>query len=174
MALPRYPVRSTPDSGDAPNLQLAFWRRCIAEFEGLRDLASSDGGYPARAFAERAAIAVVLAGTGMAQLLGQNDPDYPRRADRDHVAQPDKIAASLGVADDDFAEFIRVYNDLRHFGPPRFADPDAIGVRLLEQDAPALILRILRASHGAWCRIVGRGGNEPSDDVTDYKFEWKS
>ncbi|MBL8756738.1 MAG: hypothetical protein JNK15_25805 [Planctomycetes bacterium] len=127
------------------------------------------------AFAEHAALVVVLAGTGLAQLLGQNDPTYPaRKTDPNWINQPAKIAEARngGSIAADLQEFFDEYDNLRHFGPVRYRNPQAVGAWLLEQGAPARVVRLLRAAHAEWIAIVKGCEFAPGDMVTNYDFHF--
>jgi hypothetical protein len=163
----RFPFFSTPNCG--PNLQLVFWRACIREFQRLRDIvrSGSDGRFDGDAFAEQAAVVVLLAGAGVACVLGQNDPQ-PDEKDPSRIRSPKPIAESAGAHHDShWLGFMDLYDAVRHLGPPK---EDVIRKVLLGGDCVQQLQDRLRAAHGVWRSMVAPSKFVDVDGVTNYVF----
>jgi hypothetical protein len=145
------------------NLQRTFWHLAINGFQDLlekwqRYAVEEEGDeseyedYTEDDFVVDAAAVLILAGTSVTQLMGQNvDPHRgrvlpPRQAYEQLVGHPPS---------DDFADFIRVYDALRHFGPPKYEAVEAI--------TPHSLCQHLRAAQSVWRDVLERR-NEPIGD----------
>ena len=117
------------------NLQLTFWQLAVDMFdriiekwriyavdeEGEEPEANDD--YTENEFVIDAAVALVLAGTSIAELIGQNVSPYGDRTP--HLRPAYKILVRDQIPDDVEA-FFSIYDSLRHFGPAKYEAVDEI------------------------------------------------
>ena len=113
---------------DISNLQRRFWKLAVEAFEQIQehwvseavsdDIEEPDDTpeYVAQDFEVDAAVAIVLAGTSISELLGQNVevsdsmvPDISKAWQKIHGTK----------ASQELREFVKIYNALRHFGEPK-------------------------------------------------------
>lgn len=117
----------TTGGPDIVNLQLGFWndavetfyhvetqwRKCAVEVE---DCSSGSDHYTEHEFVVDAARGVVLAGTSLSILVGQNVEPEERGTRRVTPKLTTSLTDLLGPLDDRAREFIQMYDDIRHFG----------------------------------------------------------
>lgn len=132
------------DSEDShlTNLQLYFWRCAVETFEQMCEV-FDDYVEDEAAFCVDASILLVLAGTSVSQLLGQQWRDGIIKEDRDKpdrvpeirelidrmIGDTDKenlVSISPSHVKSSFKEFIKVYDGIRHFGEPKQKVLDAL------------------------------------------------
>lgn len=117
------------------NLQLTFWQLAVDMFDRIikkwRIYAVDEevegpeakDDYTENEFVIDAAVALVLAGTSIAELIGQNvDTDGDRTP---HLRPAYKILVRDPIPDDVKA-FFSIYDSLRHFGPAKHVAVDKI------------------------------------------------
>lgn len=130
---------------DYINLQLGLWRHAVAQFRQLQsansvpppnlltDPQDASEGYSWNEFEVDAAVAVVLAGTSLSQLLGQNTKQ--RRRDGGIYGLWRCVNDVLGLDKDqttaDFQAFVDLYECLKHFGEPHHEKVAALNVERL-------------------------------------------
>lgn len=151
------------------NLQRNFWHLALDGFKDLlqkwqRYSAGEEGDelesddYTEDDFVVDAAAVLILAGTSVTQLIGQNvDPDGdrvppPRQAYEQLLGHPPS---------DDFVNFIEVYDALRHFGSPKYDAVQAI--------TPEHLCQHLRTAQSVWRDVLGHR-DEPIGDHLQNDF----
>jgi len=153
------------------NLQRTFWHLALEGFQDLlekwqrysveeEDDEPEGDDYTEDDFVVDAAAVLILAGTSVTQLIGQNvDPNGdrvppPRQAYEQLLGHPPS---------DDFVDFIRVYDALRHFGPPKYDAVHAI--------TPGRLCQHLRAAQSVWRDVLGHRGEPIGDHLrNDFVF----
>jgi hypothetical protein len=151
------------------NLQRNFWHLALDGFKNLlqkwkrysvEDDDELETDYTENEFKVDAAAVLILAGTSVTQLIGQNvDPDG------DRVPTPRKAYEQLlgHEPSDDFKNFIEVYDALRHFGPPKHDAVDAI--------TPELLCQHLRTAQSVWWNVLRHRGEPIGDHLqNDFTF----
>jgi hypothetical protein len=157
---------------DISSLQRRFWVLAVRAFEEIRERwnehAVSDDGdepedapeYQSQDFEVDAAVALVLAGTSISELLGQN-------VETDGSKVPSILAAWQSLHGDApperLKEFVKVYDALRHFGPPKY---DA--VRNMTEEA---FCQHLHTAQDVWRSVLRMCGNPVSGEF-DHVFEF--
>src|SRR5262245_6406264 len=108
---------SNSEDPEITNIQLAFWRMAVKKYREIEQ-ASSLGNTDTNYFFINATTTLILAGSSLTQLVGQNTC-----AQRGRVPSPkDALKEELGETADLFSEiskFIDFYDDIRHFGEPK-------------------------------------------------------
>ncbi len=112
---------------DISNLQLSFWRAAVAKFRQIE--LNEPGHYDADDFIDNAAIVVVLAGTSLSQLVGQNVA-----AEGERVPSPQQAIKDLANrshrpyerVEQRLAWFLELYDSLRHFGRPKHSTVESL------------------------------------------------
>jgi len=148
---------------DFINLQIGLWKHAVTQFEQLKrvgDGATSDlltcpedgdDEYSYNQFEPDAAVAIVLAGTSLSQLLGQNVSRECRRNDGDIPGFWPCVQNVLGLektkTPDDFQEFYDCYECLKHFGEPHV---EQLGDFLSAEK----LSRYMRAAQAFWIRTL--------------------
>lgn len=101
------------------NLQYYFWKNAMDHFDTIKNTDYNKEGV----FEVDACMAIVLAGTSISQLLGQNvgvdssgKTDGPRAAFRKLTSGKDLKSIGFGGLKKRFEGFVTVYDDIRHFG----------------------------------------------------------
>ncbi len=152
------------------NLQRNFWHLALEGFKGLlRKWASysvgEEGGLESEDYTEHdfvvdAAAVLILAGTSVTQLIGQNiEPDGkrippPRQAYEQLLGHPPSA---------DFVNFINLYDALRHFGFPKY--------EAVEATTPELLCQHLRTAQSVWQDVLRHRGESIGDHLqTDFVF----
>ena len=120
------------------NYQLTFWRLALGQFAKIADCLASYGVddaednsetegeevvYDYKDFAQDAAVAIVLAGTSVAEIVGQNvSPSVTKKGmDTPFLGPAIETMFGSGAVPPDVKRFIVAYNALRHFGPAKYA-----------------------------------------------------
>ena len=144
------------------NLQLNFWRLAVQQFEDIRqkwrryavDENSTDSPeYTENEFSVDAATALVLAGTSIAELIGQNLPwegerTKPLRAGLDELFGGNSPSGTNAL--------IKIYDDLRHFGPAKYeAVLDVTEETLCEH---------LKVAQEIWLAVLEKQGCPANED----------
>ncbi len=158
---------TSPDSPDFANLQRAFWDLAIERFGWIKANAGQDG-FMWSMFATEAAVVIVLAGTAISELLGQNMPPKNGR-----VPGPKEAATALyrpGAMPEAFVEFIDAYDALRHFGEPKHALIHELSD--VAGSGPARLCRLLNAAGDVWARITD-GQDAPHYPAANYRFTFE-
>jgi hypothetical protein len=153
------------------NLQRTFWRLALDGFQDLlekwqryavheEDNEPEGDDYTEWDFVVDAAAVLILAGTSITQLIGQNidsDGDRvppPRRAYDELLGHPPS---------DRFADFVKVYDALRHFGPPKYEAVYAI--------TPDSLCQHLRTAQSVWHEVLEHRGEAIGDHLqNDFAF----
>jgi len=153
------------------NLQRNFWHLALDGFNDLlqkwqrytvgeEDDEQGSDEYTEDDFVVDAAVVLILAGTSVTQLIGQNvDPNGdrvppPRQAYEHLLGHPPS---------DDFVNFIDLYDALRHFGSPKYDAIQAI--------TPEHLCQHLHTAQSVWQNVL-RYRNEPIGDHlrNDFAF----
>jgi hypothetical protein len=116
----------TSEDNETTNLQLYFWRCAIEHFKEIQEaekVATEVGGID-HDIDVVSSVAIVLAGTSVSQLLGQQQTASQKQGSK--VPQPLSIFdTAIAQADpalrQRLAEFIKVYDAIRHFGEQKHA-----------------------------------------------------
>jgi|GEM_PF-4379750 hypothetical protein len=154
------------------NLQRNFWYLALDGFKHLLqkwerysvreddDKLESEDNYTEDDFVVDAAVVLILAGTSVTQLIGQNVNPVgdrvlpPRQAYKQLLGHP---------VSDDFVKFIDVYDSLRHFGSPKYDAVEAI--------TPENLCQHLRIAQSAWCDVLRHRGEPIGDHLqNDFTF----
>ncbi|MBA2882349.1 hypothetical protein HNR65_002691 [Desulfosalsimonas propionicica] len=136
------------------NFQLTFWRLALKEFEriidnwkkyALREGEEADYSleYDEDDFVIDAAITLVLAGTSVAELLGQNVPPQGDRTPHLRSAYRNLIKDPIP---DDIEEFFAVYDSLRHLGPAKYDK--------VEDITPDKLCKYLNIAQSIWHDVL--------------------
>lgn len=154
---------------DVANLQLNFWRLAVQKFDEIRGKWDThvlvpgevdDAEYTENEFVVDAATAIVLAGTSVSELAGQN---VEPRGNQTPDLRP-ALRTLLGAAIPAKMEgFIKIYDDLRHFGQAKY---DAVA-SISEQD----LCEYLLAAQEIWVAVLRRLGR-PVDNDFSHRFEF--
>jgi hypothetical protein len=151
------------------NLQRNFWHLALDNFRDLiqkwerysvgedDDKLENEGNYTEDDFVVDAAVVLILAGTSVTQLIGQNVTP-----DGDRVPQPRQAYEQLlgHPPPDDFGKFIAVYDALRHFGSPKYDAVEAI--------TPEHLCQHLRTAQSAWWDVLRHRGEPIGDHLQNY------
>lgn len=117
----------TTGGPDTVNLQLGFWCDAVNTFQHVRtqwrkcavedeDCSGGSDDYTEHEFVVDAARGIVLAGTSLSILIGQN-VESEERGNRRMTPKLTTALKKLQVPFDDRArEFFQMYDDIRHFG----------------------------------------------------------
>jgi len=142
---------------DGYNDILQKWQR-YSVYEENGELESDE--YTEDDFVVDAAVIIILAGTSITQLLGQNV--YPSGG---RVPPPRQAYEQLlgHTPPDDFVKFIEVYDDLRHFGPPKY--------KALQEITPESLCQHLTTAQSVWRDVLMHRG-EPIGDHLQNEFDF--
>lgn len=162
------------DGPDVSNLQRRFWELAVGSFDKIKehwnqDAVSDDTEEPETApryqsqdFEVDAAVAIVLAGTSISELLGQNVaadgsfvPDIIKAWSKFHGTPPPQ----------DLKDFVTLYEALRHFGPPKHE-----AVRNITEEG---FCNHLRAAQDVWTSVLGKNGR-PITAEFKHTFDFAS
>lgn len=166
---------------DFVNLQLGLWRHALTQFHALQE--AGEGGtqsllstplydeweYSENEFAPDAAVAIVLAGTSLSQLLGQNTG--VRRNDGDIPGFWPCVKDVLGLSKDqtppDFQEFFDLYECLKHFGEPHHD--------IVADLSPEGLCKYMRAAQDFWVRVLNHLQMPVPDELfaNEFTMEWE-
>ncbi len=154
------------------NLQLTFWQLAVDMFdriiekwgiyavdgEGEEPEAKDD--YTENEFVIDAAAALVLAGTSIAELIGQNVPPDGDRTP--HLRAAYKILVRDQIPNDVEA-FFSIYDSLRHFGPAKHE-----AVYEITQES---LCEHLRTAQSIWQEVLKRRKAEIGEEFRrDFRF----
>lgn len=153
---------------DISNLQLKFWRMAVSKFreieeEWRRSAIDDEEGdswpsYGEHDFKVDAAVAIVLAGTSVSELIGQNSPAKGNRT----PSPGEGLRTLLGSrVPPDADAFIKIYDDLRHFG-----DAKAEAVWNVTEDD---LCKHLSTAQSIWVSVLGHRRAKVTDEFR-YKF----
>jgi hypothetical protein len=160
---------SSENPGVVWNLQLHFWRNAVEHFRAIQE-AWDD--YEAREviFEVDACMVIVLAGTSVAQLLGQqyDGPGMPapRRLFQGKISGVD--LSSLGFPSDlpaRFEDLLDTYDAIRHFGEPKHEKIRAITEQKL--------CDLLNTARQVWRLIAHVGGYSPMPNEDEFSYEFR-
>jgi hypothetical protein len=154
------------------NLQLAFWDLAIQHFDEIREKwrqfapedrsvePEDEPAYSIDQFVEDAAVALVLAGTSVTILLGQNT-----KSNGKEVPAPKKAINQLfGSSKTQWDRFIERYDALRHFGEPKWGLINGIDEDIVRQD--------FESAQEIWIAVLTKNGR-PIDDRFKKDFTFK-
>jgi hypothetical protein len=156
---------TSPDDPNFANLQVAFWDLAVRKFGWIKARAGQDGFFWST-FATEAAVVIVLAGTAISELLGQNTPSKNGR-----VPDLKKAAATLydpNPVPPPLTEFIEAYDALRHFGEPKWE----LIHSLMNHESPARLCLLLNAAADVWARVLD-GKDAPDYPPARYRFTFE-
>ncbi len=159
---------------DISNLQRRFWELAVRSFDEIKEHwnqeAVSDDieepettpEYQAQDFEVDAAVAIVLAGTSISELLGQNVTP--------HGSAVPAITKAWGEIHgkeppEDLRDFVKVYDALRHFGPPKH---DAVR-NITEEE----FCKHFRTAQDVWTSVLHKRGR-PITDAFKHTFDFES
>jgi len=156
---------TSPDSPDFANLQRAFWDLAVERFGWIKANAGQTH-FLWSTFATEAAVVIVLAGTAISELLGQNTPAKNGRVPGPKEAaavryHPDPVPVAL-------IEFIDAYDALRHFGELKWA----VVQGLMDDTSPARLCRLLNAAGDVWDKVTD-GSDAPYYSHSTYRFSFE-
>lgn len=142
------------------NLQHTFWQLAVERFEALLKKWENytvykyedeleEYEYTEDNFVVDTAVVLILAGTSISHILGQNtDPEGDRV-----LSSLQAYQKLLGYpASGDIKAFIDVYDALRHFVSPKFEAVDSI--------TPDKLCKHLRTAQSIWCEVLKRRGEQ--------------
>lgn len=146
---------------DLVNFQLSFWRLAVEKFETVKadwqEFAVEEGDeneeYTDNDFVIDAAVALVLAGTSVTELIGQN---IPAKGDRTENLRPGYKQLIADPIPGDVEAFFQIYDDLRHFGPAKY---DAIR-RITEEK----FCEYMSTAQAIWIDVLKKTRGRVSDD----------
>jgi len=157
---------------DVANLQLNFWRHALDRFREIqarwRRYAIPEGGtepedlqYTQNEFVVDAATAIVLAGTSIAELVGQNTEAQEGRTPDIRKGLAELLGRPLRP---EVEAFLAIYDALRHFGP---AKHNAIWD--LTED---LFCQHMETAQGIWISVLNHLDLEiPEEFQQQFAFE---
>lgn len=127
----------TTGGPDIVNLQLGFWRDAVNTFQHIRtewrkcavedeEWSGGSDDYTEDDFVVDAARGLVLAGTSLSILVGQNVKPEERGKKRVTPKLTTALADLLGPLDDRAREFVQMYDDIRHFGLAKHETVDGL------------------------------------------------
>lgn len=150
---------------DVANLQLKFWQLAVEMFdrivENWRTYAVDEEGewpeasddYTENEFVIDAAVALVLAGTSISELIGQNV--FPHGEKTPHLRPAYKILLRDEIPDD-VESFFSIYDALRHFGPAKHTAVDEI----TEEG----FCKYFETAQSIWQEVLKKRGKEIADE----------
>jgi hypothetical protein len=157
---------------DVANLQLKFWQLALEMFdrivENWRTYAVDEEGegpetsddYTENEFVIDAAVALVLAGTSVSELIGQNV--YPDGDKTPHLRSAYKKLVRPQIPDD-VETFFSIYDALRHFGPAKHTAVDDITEEGL--------CKYFKTAQSIWQDVLKKRGAEIGDEFRrDFRF----
>lgn len=155
------PMFAVGDTGgpEVINLQLTFWQLAVRHFRQMKreirtkcrdENRDAPSVYWDDEFIVESAVCVVLAGTSLSALLGQNVESSGGR-----TPPWKKLWRSITKKEPPVAlsEFFDVYDSIRHFGPGKHA--------VVTEIDQTQLLRILNAAREAWLAVLQHRGIEP-------------
>lgn len=157
---------------DIANLQLNFWHLAVQKFEEIRrkwrTFAVEDRSndpvpdeYTEDEFVVDAATAIVLAGTSVSQLVGQNvEPERNGRTPKIGSALKRFVGNSLPKH---IRAFVDVYDDIRHLGPAKH--------EAIEEITEEALCQHMSAAQDAWVAVLKSQGAPTDDFRRDFSFE---
>ena len=167
---PRRFAMGSTDGPDISNLQLNFWRLAVQKFEEIQEKwrryaidETSDNWpeYTENEFKVDAAIALVLAGTSIAELVGQNLPCASERTKPLGGGLDDLFG---GNPPSGTKALIKIYNDLRHFGAPKHEAVWGVTEEILCEH--------LKVAQKIWLAVLKRQGHSANEDFRhSFVFE---
>ena len=159
---------------DVSNLQRRFWTLAVDAFEQIkehwrRDAVSDESeepedtpGYVAQDFEVDAAVAIVLAGTSISELLGQNAEARGLRVPGITEAWQEIHGTQTPQALSDFVGF---YDALRHFGEPKHE-----AVRSITEEG---LCRHLQTAQDVWVSVLRARGRAVTSEF-EHTFDFES
>lgn len=157
------------------NLQLGVWRHAVAQFEELRRAGEGHrtallttpendaDEYTWNEFEPDAAVAVLLAGISLNQLLGHHAkprPDGKPPSFRKCIREIMHIENDLPA---DWEEVVCTYDRLRHFGPPHY--PTIMSL------SPAKLEQLMKTAQAMWvCTLNKLDIDVPNKDFS-HEFD---
>jgi len=148
------------------NFQLSFWRLAVEQFNRINEkwrafaVEEDDESeeYTENDFVIDAAVALVLAGTSVTELMGQNVPAAGNRTEGLRSAYKARLDDPIPA---DIEAFFAIYDALRHFGPAKH-----LAIDELTEDG---FCRHLNAAQNIWNRVMG-GRNQCDDFKHTFTF----
>lgn len=153
------------------NLQRNFWRLALDGFNDLLEkwrrysvkeesYEPESDEYTENDFVVDSAAVIILAGTSVTQLIGQNVVSNgvrvppPRQAYEQLLGNPPS---------GDFVNFINLYDALRHFGSPKYDAVEAI--------TPERLCEHLRTAQSVWQDVLRHRGDQIGNHLqNDFAF----
>jgi len=133
------------------NIQLTLWRRAISCYDALDRESRGDNNDFDHVFLVDAAVCLILAGSSITQLLGQNSQAAGANSRR---VPPPKALIDEVITDsclrDRAKDFIDIYDCLRHFGEPKHTEV----LSLNEQ----LFLDCMKTCQDIWAHVLRNEG----------------
>lgn len=156
------------------NLQLGLWRHAVEQFRRLELVGSGPpsyllseprfGEYSENEFSPDAAVAVVLAGTSVTVLIGQNTKlrRHDGGIDGFWKCVKDVLGLEKGQISKEFQEFYDLYECLKHFGEPHY---DRIYI------SPEELCEYMRTAQEFWIRVLNHLGMSVPAGLFDNEFK---
>lgn len=160
---------------DIVNLQLGFWKNSIATFKFIKEqwekCAVEENGrgtgsdkYTEDDFKVHAARGIVEAGTSLSILVGQNVPPEEWKGRQVTPSLRGALAVLLESLDGTAEEFIRIYDDIRHFGLAKH--------ETIEELTEEKYCALMTTAQSLWKRVlVVQGMSERGFFDDEFRFE---
>jgi hypothetical protein len=158
----------TSEAPDLVNFQLGFWRLAVEKYNSIQskwtecavDDGDENGDYTDNDFVIDAAVALVLAGTSVAEVIGQNLPAIGKETERLRIAYRKLINDPIPH---DVESFFKIYDGLRHFGPAKH--------QAIEQLTEDGFCQHMTTAQAIWVDVLHRnGGTVESEFRRSFKF----
>lgn len=157
---------------DVRNLQLKFWQLAVEMFDRIvdkwKEYAEDEEGegpessydYTENEFVIDAAVALVLAGTSITELIGQNVDSEDKRTPPLRLGYKKLVKNPIP---DDVEDLFSIYDSLRHFGPSKYDAVDEI----TQED----FCKHLKTAQSIWQGVLKNRGAGISDEFRrDFRF----
>jgi hypothetical protein len=162
----------TSDGPNAVNFQLSFWRDSLIVFAHIKnmwnknasvDYANNSATYTEDNFVVDAARGIIMAGTSISVLLGQNTAPDTNKRGAQRTKSFEKAACELGISlDTDEVDFVNHYDRFRHFGIAWHTYIETLDVDKY--------CDLMATAQSLWLKILNKIDMQYLSDDFNYKF----
>ena len=154
------------EEADITNIQLHFWQQAIRKYNLLEQQSLDEDSDYDQDFLVEAIEILILVGSSLTQLIGQNAYFSQKNINDEWVPTPQKLLSQEFSNEEplynDCITFMTFYDDIRHFGEPKH--------RSVDNFSEEKFVEYMNTAQELWVYFLRKNGLKITDD---FKNEFK-